>query len=339
MRPRRLLRRLVGRRASERPTTFVGEGTRKERRLRVLFMPGYDRCNYRCPYCITGLDHARRTTWDSRHYLPIVEALTRLDALLETVELGIGGEPLTSDEILEGARRLAEAENVGAVDFVTNLSRSSEEVRSLAAGFPPGKLGVACTYHPSHAGDLGAFLDKIRMLREEGVAVAAGCVAYPPNLSIVAEMKARCDELGLPLFVNAFFGTYGGRDYPTAYAEAERETLRRLVYSDHDFEYLFVPRATRGEMCGAGWSAVMVAPNGDYYRCSYEYNVGLAPLGNLLRDRCLRLFDRPLPCPADHCFCTAETTNTMRFEERYERTGLFRLYRSRDADARAEVAE
>jgi len=325
--------------AGSRPTDFVPvrrdglgpEGDAAEvRRLRVFFVPGYDRCNYRCPYCITGLDHARRQEWDSSHYLPVIESLAALDAFLDMVELGVGGEPLTSRTILEGVRRLCLSPRVGVVNLVTNLFSGADDLRAWLGELPAGKLALACTYHPSNAGDLGAFLDKVCFVRDCGVEVVAGCVAYPPNLPLVAEMKRRCDALGLPLFVNAFFGEHDGKQYPHGYSDDEREFLRPLVYSEHDFEYLFVPRNTRGETCGAGCSAVMVAPNGDCFRCSHEYNDGWPPLGNLLRDGGLRLLSEYLPCPADHCFCTAETVNTLHFEERYEHGRNFRLYRRRD---------
>jgi hypothetical protein len=305
--------------------------------LRVFLVPGYDRCNYRCPYCITGTDHAARADWDPEPYLAIVKSIGQLDAFIETVELGVGGEPLTSAELLEGAGTLARSPNVGTVNLVTNLFASAAKLRAWLGQLPAEKIGLACTYHPSHAGDLGAFLDKVAALSELGVAVIPGCVAYPPNLRLVADMKQRCDQLGLPLFVNAFFGEYDGSTYPRGYTDSDRAFLKPLVYSEHDYEYLFVPRRTKGEPCGAGAAAVMVGPQGDCFRCTHEYNHGLAPLGNLLHDGGLRLLDGYRPCPADHCFCTAETTNTERFEERYERTRHFRLYRpKRPPESREE---
>ena len=301
--------------------------------LRLFVVPGYDRCNYRCPYCITGTDHSARQHWDPEPYLRLLRRLAALEASLESVVLGVGGEPLTSREILDSVRTLAESTNVGAVNFVTNLSWSADRLRGWVSGLPAEKLAMACTYHPSEAGDLTEFLSKVAMLRELGVSVSAGCVAWPPNLALVAEVRRHCDEMGLPLFVNGLFGEYGGRSYPHDYTDEERAFLRQVVYSEHDYEYLFVPCRTKGKLCSAGCSAAMMAPNGDYYRCSHEYRAGTAPLGNLHRDEGLRLFGEYLPCPAEHCFCTAETTNTLEFEEQYVRTRHFRVYHPRPLGA------
>jgi len=343
LRPLTWTRRTLARLTRPRPTVSIppdgSEGSAADgRALRVFFVPGLDRCNYRCPYCITGPDHDRRRAWEPGPFHRIIDRLVALPASIEALELGVGGEPLLSSDILDGVRRLALSRNIDAVNLVTNLSPPLAALEDWLGDLPAAKLGFACTYHPSDAGDLGAFVAKVRALGSLGPGVVAGCVAYPPNLPLVGELRAAAEAAGLPLFVNAFVGEYGGRSYPAAYTEAERAFLRPLVYAEHDWEYLFTPRTTRGEPCGAGCSAVMIGPNGDCFRCTYEYNRGLAPLGNLLRDGGLRLFDRYLPCPAEHCFCTAETTSTARFEARYRRAGHFRLYVPRDrAGAVAEA--
>jgi hypothetical protein len=291
------------------------------RRLNVRFFTYYNICNYRCAYCIAGQgdpsDPRLQVNWDGRNYLPIIEALTRLPFLLN-VRIGVDGEFFTSPLLIDGARRLSHSPNVEGVNLITNLSYSAERYRAWFADFDRSKIALVASFHPTEIRDRQLWLETaLALARETDLSVCM--VAHPERFEDLAEAVPAFRSQGLTVFVQAFIGVYRGRLYPEAYSAQERDFLRPLFYSRHDWEFLLVGK--RPGLCNAGFSSVYVDMTGTVRICGMKIN-GPLPVGNLLSGEPLQLYKGPRPCTAQDCRCDTENMNTVQFSQFYEMTGL-----------------
>ena len=107
-------------------------------------------------------------------------------------------------------------------------------------------------------------------------------------------------------------------NYPQAFNEQERDLLRGLAYSRHDYEFLLNTR--RPGLCYAGARAFYVNPWGLAYPCGMGKYA--QPIGDLSQSPAIELNDGPRPCPFATCQCDTENINTVDFEQHYVRSGI-----------------
>jgi hypothetical protein len=143
-------------------------------------------------------------------------------------------------------------------------------------------------------------------------------VGYPPLVGQLPDIKSRLNQLGLTVFLQGFIGTYEGRSYPQAYTSEEKNILRKLCYSRHDYEFFI--EARKPGFCYAGYNSFYVDMSGAVRACG----VGGWPwplMGNLLDEPRVVLLPGPHPCISQTCLCDTEYINTALFAQYYRFTG------------------
>jgi MoaA/NifB/PqqE/SkfB family radical SAM enzyme len=285
--------------------------------LNVRFLTNYVKCQFHCPYCIAAPmqgDPAAHI-FNEQALRTIVGNLVRLPHRIN-IRLGVLGEFFLSPALIEAARQLTRAENTASVNCITNLGFSAGFYRKALSGWDLSKVGMVASLHPTEVRRLDAWLDTAREL-DRALDFAVTLVGYPPLLPGLPALVDRLRGLGLSTFIQGFVGDYQGRSYPFAYTQAERELLRRVSSSRHDYAYFI--EATRPGLCHAGQTGIFVDMTGQVRPCG----MGARPevLGNLLAGPELALFPGPRPCPRQTCLCDTENINTASFAQFYEHTG------------------
>lgn len=258
------------------------------------------------------LSRPKPTVWSEEAYWRIVERMRELPYELD-VRIGVGGEFFTNKALVAGARQLSRYDNVSALNLITNLSFSYEQYLRLLDGYDLGKLGLVGSHHPTQIKDPERWLETALRMNEL-VDLAVILVAWPPVLDDLPALHERFTGEGLTVFVQAFNGWHGGRKYPEAYDERQREMLRSIFYSRHDYAHM-VDLKTPGD-CYAGVDYVFMNINGDVFRCGGI----LMPLGNIFEG--FELLDGPAACPVSECWCDTDNLNTQAFKDHYAVEGL-----------------
>lgn len=285
--------------------------------LRIRYLTNYRHCNYACEYCIAGhASRAPRPAWDSGLYRRVLDNIARLPRRV-SVRIGVGGEFFLDPELVAGARALSRAENLEALNLITNLSLPWTQYERMLEGFRLEKVAIVASFHPTQVPDRHAWLETARRFSEQ-TDLAAILVAYPPLLSTLDADVRWLRENGIETFVQPFIGTYRWRTYPAAYSRRQRSVIEPLMYSRHDLEHML--NLKRPGLCTAGCSAVYVDASGLVYPCGggpYSDNIGA-----LSAEPHLELRDTPRPCPFQTCQCDTENINTVQFQQHYRFTGL-----------------
>ncbi len=251
-------------------------------------------------------------TWGEDKYQRIVSRLAELPYNLD-LRIGVGGEFFTSKALVAGARAISNYDNVVALNLISNLSFSYEQYAKIFEGFDMSKIALVCSYHPTQVEDRSVWLDTaVRMSKITDL--AAILVAWPPVLPHIEEFKKEISDRGLTVFVQAFNGWSEGRKYPDSYTDEERELLKSLAYSRHDYAHM-VELKTPG-LCHAGVDYVLMNIDGDVFRCGGFH----VPYGNIFSG--FKLLKEATECPVVECWCDTDNLNTQAFRDNYEMQGL-----------------
>ena len=250
--------------------------------------------------------------WDESKYLKVIDRFGELPYGMD-VRIGVGGETFINKTVVEGARRLSNHDNTVAVNLISNLSFSFKQYQKIFQGFDLSRVALVCSFHPTEIKDIDRWIDTAASVNEI-VDLAIVLVAWPPLMKDLEENKNRLEAVGLEVFVQAFHGWHEERKYPESYSAADRELLREVFYSQHDFDHM-VQLKQPGD-CYAGVDYVYVDINGNVSRCgTYK-----TPIGNLFDG--FQLLSSPAACPGTECWCDTENLNTVEFRENYELVGL-----------------
>jgi MoaA/NifB/PqqE/SkfB family radical SAM enzyme len=306
----------------------------------VRFHTGYKRCNFSCEYCIAG--HGSKEglrdedgdfimidrTWDAERFERIVTNIKQLPMPMN-IRLRVPGEISTNKRLMAGAKNLVSSSNVRSINLLTNLSLRKDRYAKLWSGFDDSKVAMVASYHPTEVKDLDQWLETA--IYAHGRFDFAIClVAWPPILSEIPNLKDRFERNGLSVFVQAFIGLYNGREYPRSYTDEERENLKALFYSRHDYEFLM--NMKKPGLCNAGHRSFYVSEEGEVTPCGQE-GWGFS-MGDLSRSPELMFADGPTQCPFATCQCDTENMNTVLFHQNYRLTGINQhkyAYRFKDA--------
>jgi len=290
--------------------------------INVRFYTDFPVCNFRCPYCVAGHGEAQAAdlAWDEgrfERFDRIIENLTRLPMKLN-VRPGVGGEFFLSKRLVEGAKRLVSADNINSVNLITNLSIPLIQYQHFLTDVDPKKIAIVASYHPTEIRNQEAWLDTALWVNER-VDFAVILVGYPPLIPQLPAVLDRLNGLGITVFIQGFIGSYDGRKFPQQYSLEEKQSLRKLCYSRHDYEFFI--EARKPGFCLAGYNSFYVDMSGVVRACG----VGGWPwpfMGNISENPQVTLLPGPHPCINDTCLCDTEYINTAIFAEYYKHTGL-----------------
>lgn len=286
--------------------------------LNIRFYTDFPTCNFKCDYCVAGHGsmHAKgESQWDAQRYHKIIHNIMRLPHKIN-IRIGVGGEFFISKELAAGAQLLSHSDNIYALNLITNLSFSQAQYEKILAGFDHSKLALVASFHPTEVKNHEEWLERAVAMRKT-MDLAVIMVATPSALPLIRDVKHYLNERGVPVFLQSMLGSIGGKAYPQSYTQEEREEIRRLIYSRHDYEYLV--NAKKPGLCNAGFKAIYVTAKGIVYPCGM--GIYDTPLGNLSVSPHLTLNDSAQMCPFKSCICDTENQNTHDFTKHYRHTG------------------
>jgi len=297
----------------------------------VRLRTGFPKCNYNCPYC--GVGHGIQMvegntiptaplplkSWQDERFERIVENV-RQQPFNMNIRPGVRGEIFLSKLLLQNMKYLAQADNVRSINITTNLSFSISQYEKALADVNPKKWAFVASFHPTDIKDVEKWTETALYMNEH-YDFAIALVAWPPFLAKLEEYKQQFEAIGLSCFVLAFQGEHNGKHYPHGYTDEEREQLKRLFYSRHDYE-LLVELQKPGK-CNAGYRSFTVTPSGIVIPChglkiwsEKDY------LGNFAESPVLNLANAARDCPFNDCTCDTENMNLLSFKNHYVMTGI-----------------
>lgn len=267
-----------------------------------------------------------QTEWDPGKYLKVIERFGDLPFRVN-VRIGVGGETFINKTVVEGARRLSNQSNTDTVNLISNLSFKYFQYQKIFRGFDLSKVALVCSFHPTEIKDIDSWIDTAEAVNKD-VDLAIVLVAWPPLMDQLQANKHRLEDRGLEVFVQAFHGWHDEKKFPESYSDEERQLLRSVFYSQHDYDHM-VDLKQPGD-CYAGVDYMYVDINGNVSRCgTYK-----TPIGNIFSD--VRLLEKPSPCPGTECWCDTENLNTVEFRQMYELLGKNQhKYRLRSAEVQS----
>jgi MoaA/NifB/PqqE/SkfB family radical SAM enzyme len=268
-------------------------------------------CNYRCSYCffspeILGQALPPTTAEDWQRGFD----RTGLTWLLNLT----GGEPTVYPGFAELCVGLTKRH---FISMNTNLSRPS--ILAFADRVDPGRVnfinaGLHYVERMERKG-LETFIRHHNHLRDRGFPIFVSIVATPEVLERMDAIAEALRPAGVRPVPKLLRGLHGGKQYPRAYTDRDRERFRRHArlarasyshllgmhaelpsinpFGDDDFLH-GVP-SYGGRMCDAGHRFVTVRLNGRVFRCSDKQ-----ALGNILQGTFAR---RPGPAVCDTHYC------------------------------------
>ncbi len=280
--------------------------------INVRYYTAFDVCNFSCEYCVAGQNNKARIihNFDKRKYIEIVEAIKKLPFSMN-IRIGVGGEFFLSPDLIEGGRRLSWSRNVEHLNLITNLSFDYARYADLLRGYDRKKVAIVASYHPTQTENKKRWLETALHINKE-YDFAVILVAYPPLLGDLPIIARELRQAGLDVFVQGYIGSYNNKVYPLSYTMEEKELLKDIMYSRHDYE--FFVNCKKPGLCNAGYKSLYIDREGKVFSCGMGKGV---KLGNLTESPEIRFFDAPRPCVHETCFCDTEYINTVIFEQYY----------------------
>jgi len=259
-----------------------------EPKVRFTWNMLYD-CNYRCSYCFfegKWQEYRKRNI-----YLSPAEWLEYWKAIRDKYGppyLNItGGEPFIYPNFIEIINKLSQI--CYHVDISSN---SSGDLKTFVEQIDPQRVSLSLSFQPQFD-ILEDFIERVIFIRNHKFEGCLNFVAYPPFLKDIRAYKDKINSIGENLKIIPFFGIYGGRTYPGAYTQEEKELVGIS-------EAWFAKVRKKGSLCHAGQKAALIFPDGKVTRCG---QVGENMLLGTFFDPDFKLLDNPLPCDAEFCPC------------------------------------
>jgi len=266
-------------------------------------------CNYRCSYCYLSGNHQEHHSGKSP-YLGIqamAEVWNRIYKKYGKCHIHIsGGEPTTYPDFFA---IIAELSSMHALEFDTNLSFDPS---ILIEKVKAEKVKINSSFHADHA-DFNTFFSKVLRLRDKGFKIGVSYVGYPPFLPRLEEYREICNRHNVEWAVQAFRGTFQGKEYPSSYTDSERKLINALpegsagdgavtkeILKHHTEERAKRERERR--LCRMGQMLVKIYPNGNAFRCCASAEEG-DKVGNIFEEADFKLLDEPRYCEKAICPC------------------------------------
>ena len=287
--------------------------------INIRLLTDWSKCNYKCSYCIVSTAQEKFITWSEDNYKAIINNLTKVP-FKYNIRLGVQGEFFANKVLIEGGRVLSNSDNCFGVNLITNLSLSPSQFERAFEGYNVSKLGVVASYHPTEIKDIDDWIETAKYMNDK-VDFSLVVVAYPPILSELEEKVKLFHELGIHVAVQGYIGEYDGKNYPQQYTEEQRERIKAMTYSRHDFEFFI--NLKRPGMCNAGYKSMFInAVTGDVKSCGIPLMKDSFVMGNLVEGHSVKFAEGPMQCTSPRCQCDTENINTVVFHDNYERIGV-----------------
>jgi hypothetical protein len=242
-------------------------------------------CNYTCAYCpfADRREAGADLPADREQLIRFVDWLAAQTTQRWSVFFTPQGEALIHPWYQDAVARLAGMSRLVKVAVQTNLSCRLDWLASC----PPHKVGLWCTYHPSHM-SRSEFVRRCRVLDGLGISYSVGSVGLLEHLDEIERLRRELRP-EVYLWINAY-------KHLTDYYD--QSSIRRIERVDPLFRVNLENHASRGQRCRCGSTVFSVSGDGMVRRCHFVEEVR----GNLYSD-VPESFCRPDECPQETCRC------------------------------------
>ncbi|MEJ2627880.1 MAG: hypothetical protein P8078_04930 [bacterium] len=296
--------------------------------LGIRYLINYYICNIACPYCIAG-EYKKERLFNIENFRVILSRIQELPYSV-CLRIGVGGEIFTSQEILDEIKQICnEKNNIFGVNFSSNIYADWEKVlKPFLDSVNTQKLGMGCTLHDLVIPDVNTFFEKVRKIKECGVLVYVGYVAVPQMIPRIPEYKKRCDDIGVPLLINALRGQVHGiegadprKRYPKDYTKQELQQLKNHWDTPHSYKMLVEQCSPKGMKCSAGKNYIFITSTGEVLPC----NRIKRSMGNIIEGQ-IQFQKKDTICPKGSCECGNQNQALRIVDKYYKRTRNLRIF-------------
>ncbi len=269
----------------------------------------------RCRYCIQGSVNSSNHP-EAQIILGIVAGLRRLPGVWDVSLLG--GEIFDIDGFEDLLSRMC-AETRHRFSFSSNFQVGNDCLARVLADHRASLTEMRFSYHADQWPGPGAFLDKLRALRDTAAFQASGVRLKVPILLVPKDLEGIAGELvpglahlGVDYFLQYLRVWKNGEVIPFRYTAEQSLLLARLEATLSREKQIVRASGHRDALCRAGSRLVAIQPNGDVYAC-FNYSDekdARGYLGNFCTSE-VRLFDEPIRCVFSNCACGTADYNDM----------------------------
>ena len=219
------------------------------------------RCNFNCSYCINkqngiiGRSEMSPQQW--------INALNRINFGNVSLTLG-GGEPTVYKgfyEILKGLKPEIKIDLLTNLQFDVNEFLQKVTPDRFTKNPKPFYHSIRVSYHPEQS-DRKEIIDKAALLQKNGFSIGIFGIGHPYYINENMETGFYCSRAGVPFYVKDFLGHLNNRLYGF-------------------YKY---PEGLDGnkKICECRTRELLIAPNGNIYRCHRDLYADENPVGNVL---------------------------------------------------------
>ncbi|NMM61486.1 radical SAM protein [Clostridium sp. P21] len=263
-------------------------------------------CNYNCSYCTAAQSIDNRLGRFSRAVTE--EGMEKIIKFFNERGqwhiLYAGGEPTIHPHFIELTKKLSQNHYIR---MATNNSMNDEKLQQFVKEIDPMRFDyIQCSLQEKDEEKkrLFKFVERAKILKENGFKVFVTYVAVPTRLELVKKYYELFMENGIPFVIQPFRGKFNGLIYPDAYTCEEREFLDKYMISAMYRSLLETSdRKPFGKDCNAGYKRVYIdGISGKVYKCLLEVT---NDLGNIYENN-INLSEKPEKCKAKTCTCIFE---------------------------------
>jgi len=220
-------------------------------------------CNLRCEYCINNFNSVNEFNFPIISGKDWVKGLNRISTRSDVPITLQGGEPSMHPDFIWIINNLKNDLNI---DILTNLCFDVDE---FMLNVDPKRLkrnalyaNIRVSYHPVEM-DLDRIIKDVLKLKNKGYSVGIYGILYPRYEKDILNAQEICQKEGIDFRTKEFLGEFKGKLYGTfGYKEA--------VYGN------------KKRKCFCRSSDLIIAPNGNIYRCHHDLYKHFSHIGNIL---------------------------------------------------------
>jgi MoaA/NifB/PqqE/SkfB family radical SAM enzyme len=267
-------------------------------------------CNFSCEYCFYSKDRKAKNKKYAGHE-NIEQIVDFFDKSGRTWLIHMsGGEPFIHPRFIELCSKLTKKHYIS---INTNLTSSS--IKNFIETIDPSRVAfIHCALHYEERRRhnlINSFIDKFNKLKSRNYNSFVSQTLYPPSIDNFEAIFTLFKNENIAIRPKAFSGFVGGKQYPAAYTNKEKELLAEYSGADSQervslfqMDQCFVEKYITGDLsfkglpCDAGKTFVRIKYNGDIVRC----HASKKPLGNIFKG-IMTLSKKAELCPFHQCPC------------------------------------